>query len=74
MGGEIKLDWSFEIIQVGDKKVQLEPEEKEKFTVLKLDDPRSQILYHEMQFGNYMLFSDNSDVYEELVQTGVEQL
>lgn len=64
MGGEIKLDWSTATIQVGDKKVKLEPEEKAKFTVLKSGDPRSQILYQEMQFGNYMLFSDSSDVQE----------
>ena len=56
MGGEIKLDWSSATIQVGDKKVKLDVEEKVKFTIMKLDDPTSQILYHEMQFGNYILF------------------
>ena len=69
MGGEIKLDRSAATIQVGDKKVKLEPEEKAKFTVLKSDDPRSQILYQEMQFGNYILFSDDSNVQEENDQT-----
>ena len=48
MGREIKLDWSSATIQVGGKKVKLEPEEKAKFTMLKSNDPRSQILYHEM--------------------------
>lgn len=64
MGGEIKLDWSSATVQVGDKKVKLELEEKAKLTVLKSDDPRSQILYHEMQFGNYMLFSSTSEILE----------
>ena len=45
------------MIPIGNKKVKLEPEEKEKFTVLKSDDPKAQILYQELEFGNYMLFT-----------------
>ena len=39
LGGEIKLYWSQVVIPIGNKKVKLEPEEKEKFTVMKSDDP-----------------------------------
>lgn len=60
MGGEIKMDWSHAIILVGTKKIKLEPEEKAKFTVMKFDDPKAQILYQEMEFNNYMMFSDLS--------------
>ena len=58
LGGEIKLDWSQAMIPIGNKKVKLEPEEKEKVTVLKSDDPKAQILYQELEFGNYMLFTE----------------
>jgi hypothetical protein len=60
LGGEIKLDWSQAMIPIGNKKVKLEPEEKAKFTVLKSDDPKAQILYQELEFGNYMLFTEES--------------
>ena len=60
LGGEIKLDWSQEVIPIGNKKVKLEPEEKEKFMVLKSDDPKAQILYQELEFGNYMIFTKES--------------
>ena len=53
--------------------MKLEPEEKEKFTILKSDDPRSQILYHEMQFGNYMFFSDTLGISKESKQTKDDQ-
>lgn len=74
LGGEIKLDWTSAYIQVGDKKVKLEPEGKEKFTVLKLDDPRSQILYQEMQFGNYLISYNGPDVQEEIEEAKTDQL
>ena len=45
------------MIPIGNKKVKLEPKEKEKFTVLKSDDPKAQILYQDLEFGNYMLFT-----------------
>ena len=38
----------------------MEPEEKAKFTVLKSDDPKAKILYQELEFGNYMLFTEQS--------------
>jgi hypothetical protein len=60
LGGEIKLDWSQATIPIGNKKVKLEPEEKAKFTVLKSDDPKAQILYQELEFGNYMLYTVDS--------------
>ena len=57
------------MIPIGNKKVKLEPEEKVKFTFLKLDDPKAHILYQELEFGNYMLFtedvSSNQKVEEE---------
>ena len=58
LGGEIKLDWSQAMIPIGNKKVKLEPEEKAKFIVLKSDDPKAQILYQELEFSNYMLFTE----------------
>ena len=45
LGGEIKIDWSQEVIPIGNKKVKLELEEKAKFIVLKSDNPKAQILY-----------------------------
>lgn len=35
LGGKIKLDWFQVVIHIGSKKVKLEPEEKDKFIVLK---------------------------------------
>ena len=52
MGGEIKLNWSYSIIHVGNKNIKLDPKEKDKFTMMKFDDPKAQILYQEMEFGN----------------------
>ena len=46
------------VIPIGNKKVKLEPEEKAKFIVLKSDDPKAQILYQELEFGNYTLFTE----------------
>lgn len=60
LGGEIKLDYSQVVIPIGSKKVKLEFEEKEKFVVLKLDDPKAQILYQELEFGNYMFFTEDA--------------
>ena len=48
------------VIPIGNKKVKLEPKENEKFTVLKSDDPKAQILYQELEFSNYMLFTKES--------------
>lgn len=58
MGGDIKMHWSCAIIPVGNKKIKLEPKEKEKFIVLEFDDPKVQILYQEMEFKNYTMFFD----------------
>ena len=41
LGGEIKIDWSQVVIPIGNKKLNLEPEEKEKFIGLKSDDPKA---------------------------------
>lgn len=46
---------------IGSKNIKLEPEEKEKFMVLKSDDPKAQILYQELEFGNYMLYIETND-------------
>ena len=54
--------------------MKLEQEEKAKFTILKLDDLRSQILYHEMKFGNYMLFFGTPEILEELESNKGDQL
>ena len=54
--------------------MKLELEEKAKLTILKLDDPRSQILYHERKFENYMLFSNTLEILEESQQNKGDQL
>ena len=41
---------------------------------MKLDDSRSQILYHEMLFGNYMLFFGTPDILEESKANKGDQL
>ena len=38
----------------------MEPEEKAKFTVLNSNNPKAKILYQELEFGNYMLFTKES--------------
>ena len=60
LGGEINLDWFEAIIPIGSKKVKIEPKKKEKVTILKLDDPNAQILYQELEFDNYMLFTEDT--------------
>ena len=57
MGGEIKLDWSHVIIPVGNKKIKLEPESKNKYTIFPSNDPKAQIMYEECLFENYVIFS-----------------
>ena len=49
---KIKLDWSKVVILIGNKKIRLALEVKNKYTILPLDDPKSHILYEECQFGN----------------------
>lgn len=58
MGGEIKMDWSEAYIPVGKRKVKLEPELKNKYTVVPSDNPKAQILYEECQFGNYIILPE----------------
>jgi hypothetical protein len=41
MGGEIKMDWSEAYIPVGKKKIKLEPELKNKYTVVPSDNPKA---------------------------------
>ena len=48
------------MIPIGRKVVKLEIEEEAKFIVLKLEDPKAQILYQELEFGNYMLFIEGN--------------
>ena len=52
LGGEINLYWSQVFIPIWSKKIKIEPKEKEKFMVLKSDDPKAQILYQELEFCN----------------------
>lgn len=54
------MDWSQAIIAIGKQRVILQPEPKSKLTGFPCDDP--QILYHEYQFGNYMILSNNEVV------------
>ena len=51
----------------------MEPEEKEKFAVLKLDDTKAQILYQELKFGNYMLFTEG-DMNEQINENQVTKV
>lgn len=60
LGGEIKMDWSEAKIPIGRQKITLIPEPKSKFTVFPSEDPKSQILYQECEFGNYLLFSEDT--------------
>ncbi|XP_059063559.1 uncharacterized protein LOC131856154 [Cryptomeria japonica] len=55
------MDWSQATIPIGKQRVILQPEPKSKFTVFPSDDPKAHILYHDCQFGNYMILS-NSEV------------
>lgn len=57
LGGEIHMDWSQAYIPFGRKNIHLEQELQAKFTILKSDDPLSQMLYTKSEFSNYMLFS-----------------
>lgn len=58
MGGEIKMDWSKAYILVGKKKTKLEPEPKNKYTVVPSDNPKAQILYEVCYFGNYVMLPE----------------
>lgn len=49
------MAWSQAIIPIGKEKVTLLPEAKSKYTVFPSDDPKSQILYQENYFSNYMI-------------------
>lgn len=64
LGSEIQLDWSHTLIPPGNKKVRLEPERKEKYMVLKSDDPREEILYVETGLGTYMISSKEENILE----------
>lgn len=55
--GEIKMDWSEAIIPLGNQKIKLEPEPKNKYTVFPLDNPKAQILFQECEFGNYLVLA-----------------
>ncbi|XP_057853362.1 uncharacterized protein LOC131063527 [Cryptomeria japonica] len=53
------MDWSRATIPIGKRQVTLQPQASSKFIVFPSDDPKAQILYHECEFGNYMILSDN---------------
>ena len=53
------MDWSQAVIPVGKEKVTLLPETKSKYTVFPSDDPKSQILYQETNFANYLILSES---------------
>ena len=55
MGGEVKLDWSQATIPIGNKKVTITLENKDKYIVLASKDPKSHILYNEIDFSNYFV-------------------
>ena len=67
LGGEIKMDMSHALIPIGDKMVKLNLEPKAKYTVLKSDDPRAEILYVDTRHGTYMMTSTDEDVNEPLM-------
>lgn len=67
LGGEIQLDWSHALIPLGNKKVRLDPEPKEKYIVLNSDDSRAEILYVETGPSTYMISSKEENVHEILV-------
>ena len=52
--GGIKMDMSHALIPIGDKRVKLNLEPKDIYIVLKLDDPRAEILYVDTRNGTYM--------------------
>ena len=45
LGGEVKMDWSQDVIPIGKVKVTLLPKTKSKYIVFPSNDPKSQILY-----------------------------
>ena len=61
------MDWSQAVIPVGKEKVTLLPEAKTKYTVFPSDDPKSQILYPETDFANYLILSKNEKTGEKSV-------
>ncbi|XP_059076932.1 uncharacterized protein LOC131876149 [Cryptomeria japonica] len=61
------MDCSQATIPIGKQQVILQPEPKSKFIIFPSDDPRAQILYHDCQFGSYMILS-NSEVEEDSSQ------
>lgn len=74
LGDEIKMDWPHTLNPLGNKKVKLELEAKTMFTVLKSHDPRSQILYEEMEVGSYMVLFDDTPIEESLLAVGQHPL
>ena len=56
------MDWSQAIIPIGKEKVTLLPKAKSKDIVFPSDDPKSQILYQEIDFSNYLIMSKNEEV------------
>lgn len=57
LGEEIQMDWPYATIPINSKKFILEPKSKEKFTVMKSDYPKSEILYVETGLDTYMCSS-----------------
>ncbi|XP_059070809.1 uncharacterized protein LOC131860413 [Cryptomeria japonica] len=51
------MDWSEAIIPLGNQKIKLELEPKNKYTVFPSDNPKAQILFQECEFGNYLILA-----------------
>ena len=65
---------SHALIPIGDKRVKLNPKPKPKYIVLKLDDPRAEILYVDTRHGTYMMTSIEKDVIEPLIPNITNEL
>lgn len=53
------------VIPIGKEKVTLLLETKSKYIVFPSDDPKSQILYQETDFANYLILSENEKIGED---------
>lgn len=60
------MDFSHVFIPLGNKKLKLWPGEKGRFTIMKLDDTKAQVLYQQLEFDNYMFLRNLSRMEEEV--------
>ena len=56
------MDWSQAVIPIGKEKVTLLPEAKSKYIVFPTNDPKSQILYQETDFADYLILSESEKI------------